>query len=114
MINEFVQTVDEVTEEDVDLNELQQLGHEMLLDLVEEEDAENKSGVLIGKGRMGKSTMINAALCKAQQKHGVKSIIKFAMTGMAATVIGASALHSSKHGLGLPVSRQQFKELSGN
>ena len=114
MIDDFVQTVDEVTEEDVNLNELQQLGREMLLDLVEEEDAENKSGTLIGKGGTGKSTMINAALCEAQQKHGVKSIIKFAMTGMAATVIGTSALHSSKHGLGLPVSRQKFKELSGD
>ena len=114
MTDEFVQTVDEITEEDVDLNELQQLGREMLLDLVEEEDAENKSGVSISKGGMGKSTMINAALCEVQQKCGVKSIIKFATTGMAATAIGASALHSLKHGLGLPVSQQKFKELSGN
>lgn len=114
MTDEFVQTVDEITEEDVDLNELQQLGREMLLDLVEEEDAGNKLGVLIGKGGTDKSTTINAALCEVQQKHGVESVVKFAMTEMAATVIGASTLYSSKHGLSFPVGRQQFRELSGD
>lgn len=114
MTDEFVQTVDEITEEDVDLNELQQLGREMLLDLVEEEDAGNKLGVLIGKGGTDKSTTINAALCEVQQKHGVESVVKFAMTEMAATVIGASTLYSSKHGLSFPVGQQQFRELSGD
>ena len=48
-----------------------------------------------------------------EAKHGVGSVVMFATTGMSATVISGSTVHSAKHGLGLPVGRKKFTPLKG-
>ena len=41
-------------------------------------------------------------------------VMKLATTGKAASVIGGSTVHSRKNGIGLPVGRQKYRDLSSN
>ena len=95
----------------VELNELQKLATEMIRDLIASPDADagEKLGMLLGKGGTGKSTVINAVVRELEEMHGVGCVLKLAPTGIAATVINGSTLHSGKYGLGLPVGRSIFK-----
>ena len=115
MIDDFVLDVQAAVDEEIPLNELQLLGREMLIDLVEaaDVDAGHRLGIFVGRGGTGKSTTINAAVHTLEEKYGVGCVVKFATTGMAATVISGSTVHSSKHGLGIPVGNRKFKKLSG-
>jgi hypothetical protein len=111
----FVRPAEAAVDNGVQLNELQELAVEMIRNLVASPDAETskKLGMLLGKGGTGKSTVINAAVREIEQMHGVGSVLKLATTGMAATVINGSTIHSGKHGLGLPVGNSAFQKLKG-
>ena len=112
MLKNFAAPVEAAEDEGLVLNEMQQLGREMIVGLVNDPDSE-KFGILTGKGGTGKSTSINAAVVDLEAEHGVGCVLNLATTGMAATVIGGSTAHSPKNGLGLPVGSKKFKELRG-
>ena len=96
----------------ITLNEEQQLGVEMILDLVDTPPSKNadKAGILLGLGGTGKSTVIQDVQHKVEAKYERGSVLKLATSGVAATVIGGSTVHSSRRGLSLPV-RTIFQEL---
>ena len=114
LVKNFARHYQPTPDDGIQLNEMQQIGVDMILDLVRssEEDGQ-KLGLLIGKGGTGKSTSLNSAVRILEEEHGPGCVLKLATTGMAANVIGGSTVHSRKHGLGLPVGRQKFKPLKG-
>ena len=115
IIDDFVLTVQAAVDDEIPLNDLQLLGREMLIDLVEASaEYGERLGILVGRGGTGKSTTINAAVHTLEEKYGIGCVVKFAMTGMAATVINGSTVHSPKHGLGIPIGNHAFKEISGD
>lgn len=63
LVDHFVAAPEAAVDEGKELNGLQRLGCEMIVHLVEAQDADagDKLGVLIGRGGTGKSTTINAA-----------------------------------------------------
>jgi hypothetical protein len=68
------------------------------------EEIERKLIILIGLGGTGKSTTVNAVITTLKQEHGWsdENYAVWATTGMAATNIHGSTVHSWKEGLGFP------------
>ena len=114
MMNTFAAEARPAPPVEVTLNELQEIGRDMILDLVKRTADQGKLGVLVGKGGTGKSTTIGAAEYALEQEFEVGCVMKLATTGKAASVIGGSTVHSRKNGIGLPVGRQKFRDLSSN
>jgi hypothetical protein len=113
MVDSFVADVEPARDIAFELNEMQQLGKELIVELVRRKPNDGKLGIMVGKGGTGKSTTIQAAEHTLESIHGVGCVVKLATTGKAASVIGGSTLHSPKTGLGVPVGTDAFTELNG-
>jgi len=68
IIDDFVVTVQAAADDDIPLNELQQLGREMLINLVDATEEDEKLGIFVGRGGTGKSTTINAAVRTLEER----------------------------------------------
>eukprot|EP00978_Attheya_sp_CCMP212_P042848 scaffold268799_cov35-Attheya_sp.AAC.1 len=90
-------------------NKQQRLAHDTIVRATTTDEIDRKLIVLIGLGGTAdKSTTVNAVITTLKQKEGWsdENYAVFATTGLAATNIHGSTVHSWKEGLGFPVGRQ--------
>jgi hypothetical protein len=118
LLDNFILPVEATADDGIELNERQRLAVEMIVECAEIDDPDEiaagaKTCILVGRGGTGKSTTLNAAIRRLEEIYGVGKVLKMATTGMAATVIGGSTLHSKKHGLGIPVGRTPWRGKAG-